>query len=212
MKNFHGLLCVTDQVCSMSRDKVNFEDRILNQIRSFGLDNILVRGLTCNDAADAVRCIRDNSFFIEEFRKKCIDGIVYLFIGNTEKSKGGNRFWFSQYLLSIYEEFTELGFEICFVFTCIDERRTNSYSVEKKSSNGSPIEYYEVKNSTTWQQVALKELRLFCADRPIDLMECKVHCTKWDMLSKDSIKSLALKVAHNFIELNTEKHDTIAVK
>lgn len=195
-----GLILVTDHVCSMKRDRVNFEDRILNDVRSMGVSNsIVVRRFECSDTADALRTIRKNDIYISKIRSKTDYCRAYVLIGNTEKNTGGNRFWFSQYIRSIYEEFNLLNIDMCFVFTELRDGYKLSKEIhqEYKSKN---IEYYNVKTNTSWQDVSQKEFKNFCKDFSVDFVQSVLNCPKfWDTPTKDSIKNLSTVIASDFI-------------
>ena len=207
-----GLVLIADHVCSMSKDRVNFEDRILNEIRAAGAFDreVLVRSFMCSDAGDALRCIRSNDISFHSFRKRCASTTAYVLIGNTEKTKGGNRFWFSQYLLSIYEELKGLSIDTCFVYTKIKDNYKSGYMVEKESSVRN-LEVYRVKGSSTWQNVAQRELRMFCDRQDVDLIEGFLSCPKqWDSPTKETVKTLAQKIADNFIEIYSDNSDILS--
>lgn len=196
-----GLILLTDHVCSMKKDRVNFEDRVLNEIRSQDIEeSILVRKLSCRDSADALSVVRDNDFNLSKFRDKTDFVKAYICIGNTETENGGNRFWFSQYLKSIHQEFNQLNIDICFVFTRIVGNYANSEAVFYKDSRAKNVDVYHVKNKSTWQNVSFKEFRQFCIENSVDFIKHDIICPKyWDAPTKDSIKHLSQKIADDFI-------------
>lgn len=196
-----GLILLTDHVCSMKRDRVNFEDRILNEIRSNDVeDSILVRKLSCKDSGDALSVLRRNDLLLSKIRNKTSFARAYICIGNTEIQNGGNRFWFSQYLKSIYDEFNILNIDICFVFTRIVDGYSNSKSVIKKDSSVKNGEVYHVKTNNSWQNVSFKEFKDFCNENSVDFLNHDMICPKfWDVPTKDSIKFLSQKIAKDFI-------------
>ena len=188
MEKLSGLLLITDHVCSMDQDRVNFEDRVLNEIRASGCaSRILVRRIGCHDAGDALRRIRDKEFALLNFKSRCSSVIAYVLIGNTEKTRGGNRFWFSQFLMTIAEELNSIGILVCFVYTKIKDGHKNRYTIEreKKICN---LDVYKVKSSNSWQQVSLKELQSFCSENDATLLEHYLHCPhNWETPTKELI-------------------------
>ena len=196
-----GLILLTDHVCSMKKDRVNFEDRVLNEIRSQDVeDSILVRKLSCQDSADALSVLRKNDLNLSKFRDKTDFAKAYVCIGNTEIQNGGNRFWFSQYLKSIHQELDILNFDMCFVFTRIVGGRSNSDVMFQKDDRSRTVDVYHVKNKNTWQNVSFKEFKEFCIEHSVDFIKHDIICPKhWDAPTKDSIKHLSQKIADDFI-------------
>ena len=186
----------------MKRDRVNLEDRVLNDIRSLGIESsIITRRLECNDTADALSVVRMNDIYLSKLRKNTEYCRAYVLVGNIEKNTGGSRFWFSQYLRSLNEEFGLLGIDLCFVFTELRVGYNNYKKIIEKDYTTKNIESYSVVRAhSTWQDVSYKELKSFCSDSSTELIESVLNCPKhWDIPTKDSIKKLSSKIASDFI-------------
>lgn len=196
-----GLILLTDQVCSMKRDRVNLEDRVLNDIRSLGVESsIIARRLECSDTGDALSVVRMNDIYLSTLRKNTEYCRAYVLVGNIEKNTGGSRFWFSQYLRSINEEFDLLGIDVCFVFTELRDGYKHYKKIIEKDYTTKNIESYSVRSHSSWQDVSYKELKLFCDRNSTELIESVLNCPKyWNIPTKESIKKLSEKIATDFI-------------
>ena len=185
MKNIGNIL-ILDSVSSMNRDRINFEDRILYNIKYKNKDkNILSRTISAKTAPLCLSLLRKRSFDYNHFVSGVDEARAYIILGLAEENHTITKKWFETTIHHLIDELLFMNIDPCIV-SC--RKRTNLKNEMEK--------IYEAKkqiytNKNNWNNTSCYSLNMISKQRKIDIIKCDISFNgQWDTISSQSINLL----------------------
>lgn len=182
-----GIMLLLDSVSSMSRDRVNFEDRVLSSIKYKNKDKkFFSRTISSKTAPSCLDLLRKRSSDYKQFINSMDEVRAYVVLGLAEENHTITKKWFDTTIHHLIDELLFMNIEPCIV-SC--RKKSNQIRTEMtKVSDGRKKVYTSKQN---WNYTSCYSLNVISKQRNIDIIKCDIACkNQWDTLSIQSIRNL----------------------
>ena len=194
MKNIGNIL-ILDSVSSMNRDRINFEDRILYNLKYKNKDkNIFSRTLSAKTAPMCLSLLRRRSFDYKHFVSGVDEARAYIVLGLAEENHTITKKWFETTIHHLIDELLFMDIDPCIV-SC---RKKTNFKNEIGKNFESKKQIYINKNN--WNSTSCYSLNMISKQRKIDIIKCDISFNgQWDTISSQSINLLGKLYQHTLI-------------